>query len=460
MHAQRASLNDRRRLFLTTLATGFFGASAAVRIGRGASAISAWTGTGTNSLLEQARPQEKGRLAIVKVEPMIMRFQRGQQGALGGNYCLVCRVETDEGIVGWGEGTNFPKVAPIATEIELNRPALIGQSAWDIEKIWYTLYRGRNAMHGSAVQSAISAIDIALWDIVGQKLDVPVYRLLGGKVNDKLKKYLSSPFGRLPRTPDAYGRRTKELVAQGAVAGKWDPFVTPADEINLAGTDYNLPRQATLHTINETRALVRAVREAGPDFEICVEAHAKFNVGSAVRIAKAIEEYNPMFLEEPVPPENVEAMLEVQRATSIPIAAGERLKSRLEAREYLERDAIRLYQPDAARIGGITEFRKAIAMAESHFIPVAPHNPNGIVCFAAHLHLSASASNFTIFEEGIGGDAAACREAFGAWQESPAYFWPLETAGIGLRGFTPAFVREHVVDLATAERDTTGAVER
>ena len=167
-----------------------------------------------------------------------------------------------------------------------------------------------------------------------------------------------------------------------------------------------------------------------------------------------------MFLEEPVPPENVDAMLEVQRATSIPIAAGERLKSRLEAREYLERDAIRLYQPDAARIGGITEFRKAIAMAESHFIPVAPHNPNGIVCFAAHLHLATSASNFTIFEEGIGADAAACHEAFGAWQESPAYFWPLETSGIGLRGFTPAFVRDHAVDLATAERDTAGPAER
>jgi galactonate dehydratase len=446
---------DSRRGFLTTLATGLFGAGAAVKTGRGNSAVSAWTGADTNSILNQARPQEKGQLKIVKVEPMIMRFRRNEQGRLAGNYCLVCRVETAEGIVGWGEGTNFPKVAPIATEIELNKSAVIGQSAWDIEKIWYTLYRGRNAMHGSSVQSAISAIDIALWDIVGQKLDVPVYRLLGGKMNDKLKKYLSSPFGRLPRSADAYGKRAKELVAQGAVAGKWDPFVTPADEINLVGTDYNLPRQATLKTINEVHALVGAVREGGPDFEMCIEAHAKFNVGSAVRIAKAIEEFNPMFLEEPVPPEDVDAMLEVQRATSIPIAAGERLKSRLEARDYLERGAIRLYQPDVARIGGITEFRKACSMAENHFIPIAPHNPNGIVCFAAHLHLSTAAANFAIFEEGIGADGAACRESFGTWKDSPAYFWPLEAAGLGLSGFTPAFVREHTIDLATAERDTT-----
>jgi len=154
--------------------------------------------------------------------------------------------------------------------------------------------------------------------------------------------------------------------------------------------------------------MVRGVREGGPEFEICVEAHAKFNVAAAVRIAKAIEPYNPMFFEEPVPPENVDAMLEVQRSTSIPIAAGERLKSRLQAREYLERQALRIFQPDAARAGGITEFRKLAAMAENHFIPVAPHNPNGPVCLAAHLHLSAAMSNFLILEEGTS-DPALCR---------------------------------------------------
>jgi galactonate dehydratase len=108
---------------------------------------------------------------------MIMRFRRNEHGPLGGTFCLVCRIETDEGIVGWGEGTNFPKVVPITTEIELNASSVVSHSAWDIEEIWYTFYRGRNAKHGSAAQSAISAIDIALWDIVGQKLNVPVYRL-------------------------------------------------------------------------------------------------------------------------------------------------------------------------------------------------------------------------------------------------------------------------------------------
>ena len=144
-------------------------------------------------------------------------------------------------------------------------------------------------------------------------------------------------------------------------------------------------------------------------------------------------------------------MLDVQRATSIPIAAGERLKSRLEAHEYLERQAIRVYQPDVARIGGVTEFRKVAAIAETHFIPVAPHNPNGPVCLAAHLHLSAALPNFLIFEEG-NTNPVLNRELFGAWQDSRAYFLAPERPGLGLK-MTDAFVREHSYPIDTAERE-------
>jgi galactonate dehydratase len=436
-----------RRQFLTRVGAIL---GAAVPIGRGTSAVSAWTGRETNSVLNQIKPDERGELTIARIDPYIMRFGRDDKGQPRGNFCLLCRVETSDGIVGWGEGTNFPKVATIATEIEMVRPLVIGQSAWNIEKVWYTLYRARNAMHGSVVQSAISAIDMALWDIVGQKLRVPVYKLLGGKINDKLKIYTSAKWGNIPRTADAYAARTRELVRAGALAGKWDPFYNDPAEINLAGTDYSLPRQATMQTIREVTEMVRGVREGGPAFEICIEAHAKFNVASAIRIAKVLEPFNPMFLEEPVPPENVDAMLEVQRATSVPIAAGERLKSRLEMREYVERGAIRLYQPDAARIGGITEFRKAASVAEDHFIPVQPHNPNGIVCLAAHLHLSTACANFVILEQGST-DPALCREVFGTWEDSLAYFHAPEGPGLGLR-FTDELVRRHSVDLKTAER--------
>ena len=438
-----------RRNFLTRMAAGILGTTA-VQIGRGSSAVSAWTGRSTNSVLNQARPVDRSELKIAAVDPYIMRFGRDDQGRPRGQFYLMCRVETTDGYVGWGEGTNFPKVATIATEIEMVKPLVVGQSAWNIEKIWYTIYRGRNAMHGSAVPSAISAIDIALWDIVGQKLNVPVYKLLGGKVNDLLKIYTSYMWGDIPRTADAYAKRTKELVAGGALAGKWDPFFNDPNEINLVGTDYNLPRQATLKTIHEVAEMVRGIREGGPEFEICVEAHAKFNVGSAVRIAKAIEPYAPMFFEEPVPPEDVDAMLEVQRATSVPIAAGERLKSRLEARDYIEREAIRLYQPDAARIGGITEFRKACAMAENHFIPVAPHNPNGPVCLAAHLQACCTLANFVIFEQGDT-NPVLCKEIFGQWEDSWAHFPVPEGPGLGLK-FTDDLVRRYSVDLKTAER--------
>ncbi len=446
---------DNRRTFLTKVAVGALGTGVAV--GSGTSAVSAWTGSQTNSVVNQARPGDNDSLTIAKIEPVIMQTQRNAAGKLSGTPYMCCRVETKEGIVGWGEGTNFPKEATIATEIEMVRPWLIGQSAFDIEKIWATLFRARNPQHGSAVQSAISAIDIALWDIVGQKLNVPVYKLLGGKLNDKLKIYTSYRWGNIPRTADAYRQRTKELVAEGALAGKYDPFFDEPDfegYSNATAPRYDsdaFSRQAKLHTINNVAEMIRGIREGGPDFEICIEAHAKFNVDSAARIIKAVEPYNPLWLEEPVPPGNVDAMIQVQRLSTVPIAAGERLKSRLEVREYIERDALRILQPDAARIGGITELRKVASLAETHWIPVAPHNPNGPVCLAAHLHLATSMSNFMILEEGHDRQAEGDALFTGGWQNSRAYFMPRESPGLGLK-FSDDFVRQHSVDINTAER--------
>jgi galactonate dehydratase len=372
------------------------------------------------------------------VEPVVLRLKaRNEDLTLYPQDYLMCRIETEEGIVGWGEGTNWPKVATVATEIEMDKDAVVGASAWDIEKIWNTIYRSRNEMAGSHVQSAMSAIDIALWDIVGQQLGVPVYKLLGGKVNDKLRIYTSYRWGDIPRTADAYAKRTRELIAEGATAGKFDPFFEPYA--------YNLNLEATTKTLYEVAELIRGIREGGPTFDICVEAHAKFNLATAGRITRLLEPYDPFFLEEPVPPGDVAAMLQIQSSTHIPIAAGERLISRLVAQEYLERGAIRVFQPDAAHVGGISEFRKMAAMADSHFIPVAPHNANGPVCLAAHLHLGASLSNFLILEEGDT-NPAVCTELFGSWHDSRAFFLPPDGPGLGLR-ISDAFVREHRVSI-------------
>jgi galactonate dehydratase len=432
----RAEAGRGRREFLQRVAAGILGS---VAVGPGASAVSAWTGAGTNSVLNQARP-DSSPLRIRSVTPFIMRMRRDGKGQLTGTHFLLCRIETEDGIVGWGEGTSWPHVPVIATEIEMVRPGLIGRSAWDIEAIGRRIYDTRAPSRGASVFAAMAAVDLALWDIVGQKLGVPVYKLLGGRVNEKIKIYTSYRWGNIPRTAEAYGRRTRELIAEGALAGKWDPFFDPVEP----------NRSVSLKTLREVTEMVRGIREAGPEFEICVEGHGKFNTGSAIRIARAIEPFDVLFFEEPVMPENPDAMREVQRATTTPLAAGERIRTRLEAREFIERDAFRIIQPDIARCCGITEYRKIVSLAESHFITFAPHNPNGPVCLAAHLHVAASSPGFLILEEGMT-QPDLCREVFGQWEDSRAYWQVPETPGLGAR-FSEAFVREHSIPLDKAER--------
>jgi galactonate dehydratase len=210
-------------------------------------------------------------------------------------------------------------------------------------------------------------------------------------------------------------------------------------------------RQVKLSTIHNVAEMVRGIREGGPDFDFGVMAHARYNVNSAIRIMKALEPYDPMWVEEPIPPGNVDAMLHVQRQSTIPVAMGNRLKSRLEMREYVERGAVGILQPDAARIGGITEFRKVASWAETHWIPITPHNPNGPICLAANLALATSMSNFMILEEGST-NAKLNNEIFtGGWQDSKSHFLPPETPGLGIK-FSDEFVREHSLDINTAER--------
>jgi galactonate dehydratase len=196
--------------------------------------------------------------------------------------------------------------------------------------------------------------------------------------------------------------------------------------------------------LNEVREMVRGVREAGPNFDICVEAHGKFNIASAGRIVKMLEPFDPFFLEEPVPPENVEAMAALQRSTNIPIATGEGLLSHFNFRELFARQAARIIQPDAARTGGITAMKKIAAMADAHYVTVAPHNPNGPVCTAASLHVAASIPNFLIMEEG-NTDVAQYQAIFkDGWKPTLASWDVPESPGLGI-DLTPEFVREYTV---------------
>jgi galactonate dehydratase len=205
-----------------------------------------------------------------------------------------------------------------------------------------------------------------------------------------------------------------------------------------------IDRQLSTTTLNEVREMIAGMREAGPNFDICVEAHGKFNAATAGRIVKMLEPFDPFFLEEPVPAENMDAMAAVQRSTNIPIATGEGLQSHYPYRELLQKQAARILQPDASRVGGITPMKKIAAMADAHYVNVAPHNPNGPVCTAASLHISVSIPNFIILEQGAT-DTSMYKEFFaGGWTPSNSEMHVPEAPGLGL-DFSPQFVKEHSV---------------
>jgi len=378
-------------------------------------------------LLAQRRSAESAALRIRSVDPYVLR--------IGGRSDIVCcRIETEDGIYGWGEGTTPPNVTPVIAQIRSFRKLLVGQSAWDIEKLWRRMYILEENTLGGTLYAAISAIDIALWDIVGKKLNVPVYKLLGGKVHDRLRIYASYRWGNIPRTAEAYARRTRELIAQGATAGKYDPFGA------YPGPD----RQLSTSVLNEVREMIRGIREGGPQFDICVEAHAKFNIATAGRIIKMLEPFDPFFLEEPVPPENVDAMAVLQRSTNIPISTGEGLQGHFVYREVLEKRAARIIQPDVARTGGITAMKKIAAMADAGYVTVAPHNPNGPVCTAASIHVAASIPNFLIMEEGARDTSDYSSIFAGGWRPTLADWEIPDAPGLGV-DFSPEFLRERQV---------------
>ncbi|MFN7923284.1 MAG: mandelate racemase/muconate lactonizing enzyme family protein [Bryobacteraceae bacterium] len=364
---------------------------------------------------ERLRGETRPPLKIRKIDPYVL--------AVGGRKDIVCcRVETDDGSYGWGEGTTPPNVDPVVAQIKSFRKLLVGANAWDIEKLWRQMYILEENTLGGTLYAAISAIDIALWDIMGKKLGVPVYQLLGGKIHDKLRIYASYRWGNIPRTREAYFKRTKEIMARGATAGKYDPFG------EYPGPDRQLP--AT--TLNEVREMIAGIREAGPSFDICVEAHGKFNMASAGRIVKMLEPFDPFFLEEPVPPEDVDAMALLQASTNIPIATGEGLQSHFNFRETLAKRAGRILQPDVARTGGITAMKKIAAMADAHYVTIAPHNPNGPICTAASLHVAVSIPNFVIMEEGMQNTSEYPKFFKDGWEGRWDYWSVGDSPGLGI----------------------------
>ncbi|MCK9252820.1 MAG: galactonate dehydratase [Clostridiales bacterium] len=294
-------------------------------------------------------------------------------------------VETDAGLTGVGEGTLEYKEQALAGAVAHVRAALVGQDPFTIEKHRHDLYRDAYWRGGPVLMSAVSAVDMALWDLLGQSLGVPVYQLLGGKCRDRVRIYVNGWFAGA-RTSGEFAAKAKETADRGITAMKWDPF----------GKAY---LDLTPRELNQALSCVAAVRDAvGDEVDLLIEGHGRFNVPTAIRIARELAAFKPLFFEEPVPPDNLEALAEVRAQSPVAIAAGERLYTRQDFYRLIELKAADYLQPDISHAGGLTELKKIAAMADTACLPFAPHNPSGPVANAATLQLAACVPQFSLLE--------------------------------------------------------------
>ena len=300
------------------------------------------------------------------------------------NWVFV-KVYTDEGIDGVGEATLEYKEKALWGAVEHIKEYLVGKNPLDIEKHWHAIYRDAYWRGGPVLMSALSAVEMALWDILGKSLNVPVYQLLGGKVHDKVRIYVNGWFAGA-KEPEEFGAKAKEAVKRGVTAMKWDPF--GKNYLNISNAE-----------LDKALRNVAAVREAvGNEVDLLIEGHGRFNVPTGIKIAKELEQFKPMFFEEPVPPDNLEALKMVRDKSPVAISAGERLYTRWDYKEMFDLKAADYIQPDISHAGGIMELKKIAAEAECRYIPFAPHNPSGPVANAATLQLAATCPNFEILE--------------------------------------------------------------
>jgi galactonate dehydratase len=299
---------------------------------------------------------------------------------------LFVRIDTDEGLSGWGEGSLHGAIESVETAIREMSPHLIGEDPAGPERHWHRLYHAWRWRGGAVSQTALSALDIALWDLEGKRLGVPVARLLGGAIRTRLRGY-ASHWLQGADTPEKAHAGAKEAVRRGFTAFKCRPFSAEGLRRNEAAE------------FRRAAALMEAARDGAGDAEIFIECSEFLSPRTAPMLDVALQPYRPGWFEEPIPFENARAMANLQREIRTPIATGERLLSRFEYRELLEQSGCRIVQPDLMHAGGFTEIRKIAALADTWYVPVAPHNPGGPICTAAAMHLAASIPNFLILEQ-------------------------------------------------------------
>ncbi|RVX40968.1 galactonate dehydratase [Nonomuraea polychroma] len=298
---------------------------------------------------------------------------------------LFVRVETDSGIVGWGEATCEGRSETVRTAIDQLAELLIGRDALRIEDHWQVLTKGSFYRGGPILASAVAGLDQALWDIAGKHFGAPVHQLLGGPVRDRIRVY-GWVGGDEPG-------EVRDHVAAQVEAG------LTAVKMNASG---KMSPLASVAELNGVVARVAAAREVlGDDRDVAVDFHGRFTLANARRVAPLLEPYRPLFLEEPVVPENSHLIGEFVRSTTIPVSTGERLYSRQEFLPVFQA-GIAVAQPDLSHAGGITEVRKIAALAEVYDVQLAPHCPLGPIALAACLQVGFATPNYLIQEQSIG----------------------------------------------------------
>jgi galactonate dehydratase len=333
----------------------------------------------------------------------------------GDRSWIITEVRTDEGIVGFSEvGKNRERA--VVAMIDEYAPYLIGKDPTRIESLYEEIYR-LNFWTGTTELTALSAVEMCLWDILGKSLNAPVYKLLGGPTRERVRLYAHvHPVGE--RTPAGFAEGAKQRVGHGYTALK-----TTVDHLGLARSrgEGNDPRLRHVfregealsnRIVDAAREFLGAIRDAvGPHVDLMVDCHGRFGPADAIKLGHALEDLRLLFFEEPCPPENVEAIALVSRALKTPVATGERLLGRHGFWEVLKQQAVAVVQPDITNAGGIAETKKIAAMAEVGYLSVAPHNPNGPLAIAQNAHLAASIPNFLILETiGSPDFLAACDE--------------------------------------------------
>lgn len=335
---------------------------------------------------------------------------------------LFVQVETDAGITGLGESGTWGYLEASGAVVERFRDYLLGEDPLRIEHHWQYLYRCTH-FRGAAVMGALSAVDIALWDIAGKHFGVPAYQLLGGKCRDKARVYYHV-FG-----------KTKEELIQGCIDAKSQGFTAVGHLTPFLDSErtesYFMTHTDKMRDAIET---VAAYRDAvGDEVDLCIEIHRRLDPAEAIVLGRGIEPYRPFFFEDPIRPDNFDAMAEVAQKINIPIATGERLHTIYEFEMLLARNAVQYVRPDVCLAGGISHSKKIAALAEAHHVGVVPHNPLSPVSTAACIQLAACIPNFALQEYPKGeGESPKSEIVKGAPEIQDGFLTIPDSPGIGV----------------------------